>query len=55
MEVDRTVERQIFELTNIYRENMVVLNFQMIMHLTVLAREHSEDMALENYFLMNRL
>ncbi len=48
-EVDRTVERQIFELTNIYRERRGLPTLQKEDSLTILAREHSKEMALENY------
>jgi uncharacterized protein YkwD len=50
IEVDRAMERQVFDLTNIYRKrhglNEVISDYG----LTVVARKHSEEMALENYF-----
>lgn len=48
-EVDRTIERQIFELTNVYRERHGLPTLQEDSSLTVLAQEHSKEMALENY------
>lgn len=50
MEVDRAVERQIFELTNIYREHNGVNPLEHDYWLSLLAQEHSKDMAIENYF-----
>ncbi len=47
-EVDRAMERQIFDLTNIYREKHGVPNLQGDYKLSEVARKHSEDMALEN-------
>ncbi|QTD42429.1 CAP-associated domain-containing protein [Sporosarcina sp. Te-1] len=50
MEVDRAMERQVFELTNEYRKNHDRTELKSDYWLGVLAREHSKDMALENYF-----
>ena len=50
MEVDRAMERQLFELTNLYRTNHDVSEVESDYGLTQVARKHSEDMALENYF-----
>lgn len=50
MEVDRSMERQIFELTNMYRENHGLNPVANDYWLTVLAQNHSRDMAIENYF-----
>ncbi len=50
MEVDRAMERQIFELTNLYREKHGLEELLGDYNLAVVARKHSEDMALENYF-----
>ena len=50
MEVDRAMERQIFSLTNIYRKNHGLNELLSDYDLAVVARKHSEDMALENYF-----
>lgn len=50
MEVDRGMERQIFELTNLYRKNHGLQKVLSDYNLTVAAQQHSEDMALENYF-----
>lgn len=50
MEVDRAMERQVFELTNGYRKNHGLTELKNDYWLGVLAREHSKDMALENYF-----
>jgi len=49
MEVDRTAERQIFELTNRYRGMHEVPELQHSDELDVLGRAHSEKLALENY------
>ena len=50
IEVDRAMERQLFDLTNFYRKshglNKVISDYG----LSIVARKHSEDMALENYF-----
>lgn len=50
MEVDRSMERQIFELTNVYRERHRVEPLNSDYWLSMLARNHSKDMAIENYF-----
>ena len=50
VEVDRAMERQILDLTNIYREKHGVPTVKNMYELNELARKHSEDMALENYF-----
>jgi uncharacterized protein YkwD len=50
MEVDRSMERQIFELTNIYREHHGVTPLENDYWLSLLAQNHSKDMAIENYF-----
>ena len=50
MEVDRAMERQIFELTNIYRKKHGVNGVFSDYYLSEVARKHSEDMAMENYF-----
>ena len=47
VEVDRAMERQIFDLTNIYREKHGVPAVQEDHKLSEVARKHSEDMALE--------
>ncbi len=48
MEVDRAMERQIFELTNIYRKKHEVNEVFSDYYLGEVARKHSEDMAREN-------
>lgn len=48
VEVNRTVERQIFELTNIYRTKHNVSEVQSENTLDTFARRHSEELALEN-------
>ncbi|MDN4607580.1 CAP domain-containing protein [Sporosarcina highlanderae] len=50
MEVDRSMERQIFELTNIYREHHDLHPLENNYWLTTLAQNHSKDMAIGNYF-----
>ncbi|WP_186669501.1 CAP-associated domain-containing protein [Sporosarcina sp. BP05] len=50
MEVDRAMERQIFSLTNLYRKHHGMNELLSDYNLAVVARKHSEDMALENYF-----
>ncbi len=50
MEVDRSMERQIFELTNIYREHHGMKPLENDYWLSLLAQNHSKDMAIENYF-----
>lgn len=50
LEVDRAVERQIFELTNLYRENHGVGKLERDFNLEQVAREHSKEMALKDYF-----
>ncbi len=50
MEVDRAIERQIFGLTNLYRKNHGLNELLSDYDIAVVARKHSEDMALENYF-----
>ena len=47
MEVSRTAERQIFEITNLYRQKFNVPVLINDYDLTVFARKHSEKMALE--------
>lgn len=48
LEVDRAMELQILDLTNIYREKHGVPVVQGDYKLSEVARKHSEDMALEN-------
>ena len=48
-EVDRTAERQIFEITNTYRVKHGVPELQNEYELSVFAREYSQKMALEIY------
>lgn len=48
-EVDRTVERQVFEITNKYRVNNGVPELKNDYELGVFAREYSQKMALEIY------
>lgn len=48
VEVNRTAERQILELTNIYRLNHGVPEVQSEYTLGLFARQHSEDLALMN-------
>ncbi|KAA0966629.1 hypothetical protein FQ087_10505 [Sporosarcina sp. ANT_H38] len=50
IEVDRAMERQILDLTNVYRKSHGLEELLGDYNLTVVARKHSEDMALENYF-----
>lgn len=50
MEVDRSMERQIYELTNIYRERHGLKPLNNDYWLSLLAQNHSKDMAIENYF-----
>lgn len=50
MEVDRAIERQIYELTNIYREHHEVAPLIHDYWLSSIAQEHSMDMAIRNYF-----
>ncbi|KXH79874.1 CAP domain-containing protein [Sporosarcina sp. HYO08] len=50
LEVDRAMERQIFELTNVYREKHGFAKLKKNDQLELIARAHSKDMALENYF-----
>lgn len=50
IEVNRAMERQIFELTNIYRKKHDLSEVLSSYGLGIIARQHSEDMALENYF-----
>jgi uncharacterized protein YkwD len=50
MEVDRAMERQIVELTNIYRQQNGVKPLENDYWLSLLAQNHSKDMAIENYF-----
>ena len=50
MEVDRAVERQILELTNIYRINHGIDSLKRDFSLERVAREHSKEMALQQYF-----
>jgi len=49
VEVDRAAERQIFELTNYYRSNLLVPELQNDLVLDDLAQEHSKSLALESY------
>jgi uncharacterized protein YkwD len=49
MEVNRTAERQIFEITNLYRQKFNVPVLINDYALNIFARKHSEKMALENY------
>lgn len=48
VEVDRAMEQQILDLTNIYRERHGIPVLQEDRRLSEVARKHSEDMALEN-------
>ncbi|WP_432354860.1 CAP domain-containing protein [Sporosarcina sp. A2] len=50
MAVDRALERQILDITNIYRANHGFSNLKKDYQLQVVAREHSKEMALQNYF-----
>lgn len=50
MAVDRALERQILDITNIYRKNHDVGMLKRDYQLQVVAREHSKEMALQNYF-----
>lgn len=50
VEVNRTVERQVFELTNIYRKKHHVPELQHDRTLEAFARQHSEVLALENTY-----
>ncbi len=50
IEVDRAMERQILELTNNYRKRHGLKVVLSDYGLGEVARKHSEDMALENYF-----
>lgn len=50
MEVDRSMERQILDLTNIYRTNHGIEPLKNDYWLSLLAQNHSKDMAIENYF-----
>ena len=49
IEVDRAMERQIFDLTNLYRKSHGLSEVISDYGLSVVARKHSEDMARENY------
>ncbi|WP_203246113.1 CAP domain-containing protein [Sporosarcina beigongshangi] len=49
IEVDRSMERQIFELTNVYRKKHNANEVFSDYYLGEVARKHSEDMALQNY------
>jgi uncharacterized protein YkwD len=49
IEVDRAMERQIFELTNVYRKKHDMNEVFSDYYLGSVARKHSEDMAKENY------
>ena len=51
LEVDRTAERQIFELTNSYRSRHGVAELENDYQLKVVARQHSKKMALGNFSL----
>lgn len=48
--VDRALERQILDITNIYRTNHGVNLLKRDYGLQVVARGHSKEMALQNYF-----
>ncbi|WP_040286960.1 CAP domain-containing protein [Sporosarcina koreensis] len=48
--VDRALERQILDITNLYRGNHGLNKLKKDYRLQVVAREHSKEMALENYF-----
>lgn len=50
IEVDRAMERQLFELTNQYRKKYGVRVLRADYTLSTLAQKHSQDMALEDYF-----
>lgn len=50
VEANRTAERQIFELTNTYRLKHGVPEVQSEYVLSVFARQHSEELALENTY-----
>ncbi|WP_158541009.1 CAP domain-containing protein [Sporosarcina sp. BI001-red] len=50
MAVDRALERQILDITNIYRTNHEVGKLKRDYQLQLVAREHSKEMALQNYF-----
>jgi uncharacterized protein YkwD len=49
MEVNRTAERQIFEITNLYRLKFNVPEVIYDYDLNIFARDYSEKMALKNY------
>ena len=49
IEVDRTAERQIVEITNTYRKKHGVGKLEEDYYLKIVARQHSQNMALENY------
>ncbi len=51
VEVNRTIERQIFELTNLYRQKYEVREVKSDYKLDVFAREHSEMLALESMYV----
>ncbi|MBE1553585.1 CAP domain-containing protein [Sporosarcina limicola] len=53
IEVDRAMERQIFDLTNQYRTKHGVNELMNNYRLGLVAQKHSKDMALENYFSHN--
>lgn len=48
--VDRALERQILDITNLYRDNHELNRLRKDYRLQVVAREHSKEMALQNYF-----
>lgn len=48
--IDESNERQIFELTNVYRSRHSIPTLEEDEALSLVAREHSEDMAMQNYF-----
>ncbi|GKV67689.1 putative membrane protein YlbC [Sporosarcina sp. NCCP-2716] len=48
--VDRALERQILDITNLYRTNHELGRLKRDYRLQVVAREHSKEMALQNYF-----
>ncbi len=50
MAVDRALERQILDITNVYRTNHDVGKLKRDYQLQLVAREHSKEMALQNYF-----
>lgn len=49
-EIDESNERQIFELTNVYRSRHSINTLAEDTEIGSVARKHSEDMAMQNYF-----